>query len=38
MASKIIDNTNAGMYEKMSVPDADTKPLQKNTTNVCIAP
>lgn len=57
MPSKIIDNTNAGIYEKMRVPgrctspkamqsadcqritnQADTKPLQKITTNVCIAP
>lgn len=57
MPSKIIDNTNAGIDEKMSVPDrctspktmqctdcqcitnqADTKPLQKITSNVCVTP
>lgn len=57
MPNKIIDNTNAAICEKRSVPDrctspkamhctdfqcitnhADTKPLQKITTNICIAP
>lgn len=33
MPSNIIDNTNAGIYEKMSVPDRDISPKAMQCTD-----